>query len=280
MAAIGAHRRCFRKRKDCLVEYSDAELVERYRFDSAGIRFLEGLIGNELMSGSRRNCALSPLQKILLTLRFLATGKMQLCNGDDMGVSQPTVSRSITATLRCLSSPRICAQFIKFPLNLQEIRKNQEEFFKIAGFPGIVGAIDGTHVQIIAPSQYENEYVNRHHYHSINTQVVFDPFHKIIDVVAKWPGSTHDARILNESGLKSLFDQNKIPVHTHLLGDSGYPSKRWLLTPFLRPNQDRQIPCPLDGDLDDNQQNDGLNVQNGQQNDGIRYRQLFAETHF
>lgn len=44
--------------------------------------------------------------------------------------------------------------------------------------------------------------------------------------------------------------------------------------------KDRQIPCPLDGDLDDNQQNDGLNVQNGQQNDGIRYRQLFAETHF
>lgn len=186
MAAIGAHRRFFRKRKDCLVEYSASELVERYRFDAAGIHFLEGLIGNELKSGSRRNCAISPLQKILLTLRFLATGKMQLCNGDDMGVSQPTVSRAITATLGCLSSPQICAQFIKFPLNFQEIRKNQEEFFKSAGFPEIVGAIDGTHVQIIAPSQYENGYVNRHHYHSINTQVIFDPFHKIIEVVAKW----------------------------------------------------------------------------------------------
>lgn len=48
--------------------------------------------------------------------------------------------------------------------------------------------------------------------------------------------------------------------------------------------KDRQIPCPLDdGDLDDNQQDDGdgLNVQLGQNvNDGIRYRQLFAETHF
>lgn len=220
-----------------LVEYSDAELVERYRFDSAGIHYLEGLIGNELMSGSRRNCAISPLQNILLTLRFLATGIMQLCNGDDMGVSQPTISRAITATLRYLSSPRICAQFIKLPLNLQEIRKNQEEFFKIAGFPGIVEDIDSTHVQIIAPSQYENEYVYIHYYHSINTQVIFEPFHKIIDVVAKLPGSRNDARILNESGLKSLFDQNKIPVHTHLLGDSGYPSKRWLLTPFLRRNQ-------------------------------------------
>lgn len=154
MAATGAHRRCFRKRKDSLVEYSDAELVEGYRLDSAGIHFIDGLIGDEIRSDSRRNCAISPLQKILLTIRFLATGKMQLCNGNDMGVSQPTVSRAITATLRCLSSPQNCAQFIKFPSNPQKICKNQEEFFKVAGFPGIVGTIDGTHVQIIAPSEY------------------------------------------------------------------------------------------------------------------------------
>lgn len=66
---------------------------------------------------------------------------------DDIDISQPTVSR----TLGCLFSPQICAQCIKFPLNLQEIpqqKKNQEVFFlKIAGFPGIGGAIDGTHVQ-------------------------------------------------------------------------------------------------------------------------------------
>lgn len=45
--------------------------------------------------------------------------------------------------------------------------------------------------------------------------------------------------------------------------------------------KDSQIPCPMDdGDLDDNQQDDGLNGQNGQQNDRIRYRQLLAETYF
>ncbi|XP_061180825.1 putative nuclease HARBI1 [Saccostrea echinata] len=118
--------------------------------------------------------------------------------------------------------------------------KTKKIFFTVARFPGVVGAIDGTHVRIIAPHEYENEYVNRHHFHSINTQIVFDPNYRIIDVVAKWPGSTHDSRILNESGLKVLFEQNHLPLHTHLLGDSGYPSKRWLLTPFLRPNQGSQ----------------------------------------
>ncbi|XP_064598738.1 uncharacterized protein LOC135465429 [Liolophura sinensis] len=55
-----------------------------------------------------------------------------------------------------------------------EIREKQEAFYADAQFPGIVGAIDGTHVQITAPSTYENEFVNRHHYHSINVQIVVD----------------------------------------------------------------------------------------------------------
>ncbi|XP_056001720.1 putative nuclease HARBI1 [Ostrea edulis] len=126
-------------------------------------------------------------------------------------------------------------QFIRFPVQADQIRRNQEHFLQVAGFPGIVGSIDGTHVQIIAPSVDENEFINRHHYHSINVQVVFDASYKILDIVAKWPGSTYDSRILRESGLHVLFENNHIPLHILLLGDRGYPSRRWLLTPFLRP---------------------------------------------
>ncbi len=79
---------------------------------------------------------------------------------------------------------------------------------QIASFPGVVGAIDGTHIKIIAPSVNENIYVNRKRYHSINTQVVFDAEYNILDVVPKWPGSTHDVRILNQSGLKQLFERH------------------------------------------------------------------------
>ncbi|XP_061184381.1 putative nuclease HARBI1 [Saccostrea echinata] len=232
---MAAQRRNFRERRDYFNEYSDMELVKRFRLDSAGINFVEGLIGNEIRSASIRNHALTSTVKVLLTLRFLATGKMQLCNGDDMGVSQSSVSRAVSCTIRSLSSDRMVRRFIKFPTSPDAIRRNQEHFFQIAGFPGIVGAIDGTHVQIIAPRNNENEFVNRHHYHSLNVQVVFDTQYKLIDIVAKWPASTHDARILNESGLRVLFENGHIPVHTHLLGDSGYPSRRWLLTPFRIP---------------------------------------------
>ena len=92
----------------------------------------------------------------------------------DMGVSQSSVSRVIISPLDSLSSDRMVQRFIKFPMQANQIRDNQEKFFQIAGFPGTVGAIDGTHIQIIAPNVNENEFVTRHHYHSINVQVVFD----------------------------------------------------------------------------------------------------------
>lgn len=199
----------------------------RFRLDSNGVNFEAGLTTNEISSGSMRNHAFTSLEKVLLILRFIATGKMQLCNGDDMGVSQSSVSRAISCTIRSLFSERMVRRFIKYPTTPDAIR--------IGGFPGIVDAIDGTHVQIIAPKDNENEFVNRHHYHSLNVQVVFDAQYKLIDIIAKWPGSTHDARILSDSGLRVLFEKGHIPIHTHLLGDSGYPSRRWLLTPFRMP---------------------------------------------
>ncbi|XP_052256779.1 uncharacterized protein LOC127861985 isoform X2 [Dreissena polymorpha] len=49
-------------------------------------------------------------------------------------------------------------------------------------FPNVIGVIDGTHVQIQAPSIDEPMYVNRMGYHSINTQVMFL---KIVKYVTK-----------------------------------------------------------------------------------------------
>lgn len=72
-------------------------------------------------------------------------------------------------------------------------------------------------------------------------QFVFDHHDKVTDVVARWPGSTHDSRVLRESGLYGLMEGRILPAGDHyLLGDSGYPCKRWLLTPYLHPNNEHQ----------------------------------------
>lgn len=95
---------------------------------------------------------------------------MQLCIGDDMKVSQssgPYPAPSAVYPLR-----EWCGDSLNF---LQPLHSTKSEtfFFQIAGFLGIVGAID-------APKGNENEFVNRHHYHSLNVQVVFDAKYKLI----------------------------------------------------------------------------------------------------
>ncbi len=49
-------------------------------------------------------------------------------------------------------------QFIDFPTDRQTILQKQATFMRIVGFPGVVGAIDGTHVHIIAPTVNEEAY--------------------------------------------------------------------------------------------------------------------------
>ncbi len=51
--------------------------------------------------------------------------------------------------------------------------------------------------------------MNRKRYHNINVQVVFDANYRILDILAKWPGSVHDARILNGSGVAVLFERGE-----------------------------------------------------------------------
>ncbi len=78
----------------------------------------------------------------------------------DLGPSQSTVSRVLNGTIAALTTPNIVRQFIDFPTDLQTLRQKQEAFMRIAGFPGVVGAIDGTHVRIISPTVNEEAYVS------------------------------------------------------------------------------------------------------------------------
>ena len=57
------------------------------RLDRAGIVYVTDLVRGALESPSGRSGAISPEMKILITLRSLATGKMQLCDRDHLGPS-------------------------------------------------------------------------------------------------------------------------------------------------------------------------------------------------
>ena len=77
----------------------------------------------------------------------------------------------------------------------------------IAGFPNTIGAIDCTHIRIRAPSPEPYPYFNRKGYHSINVQLICDANMNILNAVARWPGGSHDAFILQNSSVGMRLDR-------------------------------------------------------------------------
>lgn len=220
-------QRVFRDRNDPFELFNDEELYRRFRFDRSTILLITDMV--TISPGTARNHSISALHQVMITLRFLASNSHQMVISDTFGVSQPTISRIVDRVTDALL--KNLHHVIKYPSQDSERRNEKSVFYNIAHFPGVIGCIDGTHVRILAPSEHEYIYVNRKGWHSINVQVICDSTCKFWNIVAKWPGSTHDSRILRESAFYERPNKDGI-----ILGDSGYPCKTWLMTPFLSPN--------------------------------------------
>ena len=161
------------RRIDRFTETDDPEEIRRrFRFTPDSIDRIERLIGHRLERPTGRNQPLTPRQQILITLRFFASGNFLQLIGDTFGVDIATVSRVVTRVTDELCDLK--DQTIKFPTTDRHKSIIKHNFFKIAGFPSVIAAIDGTHVSIIAPHEQEEQYVNRKHYHSVNVQATCD----------------------------------------------------------------------------------------------------------
>lgn len=120
-------------------------------------------------------------------------------DGDLAGIHQTTVSRVVKQVSRALARNR--EHFINFPeRGLQ--RATHRLFYEIAGFPGVIGAIDGSHIRISCPGGNDAElFRNRKRWFSINVQGIRGPQLEFFNIVACWPGSTHDSRIFENSAI-------------------------------------------------------------------------------
>lgn len=102
------------------------------------------------------------------------------------------------------------SRYIRFPYTVREQAEIKTQFAAMSGFPNVIGAIDCTHVAIRAPSENEFAYVNRKHVHSINVQIICDSNMTLTNIVARWPGSTHDSFILTHSSVGNRLNAGAV----------------------------------------------------------------------
>lgn len=164
--------RKIRRKEDFLdiSKFSDRELRERFHFGLEAILFITDLLTEKLQRVTKRSYALTPLQQVLITLRFFASGSFLQNIGDCMGVDKSTVSRVVSDVTDAIVD--ISQRFIRWPCEASEKQRIRTGFFSLGGFPNVIGCIDGTHIRIQAPTEDEKSYVNRKSYHSINVMAV------------------------------------------------------------------------------------------------------------
>ncbi|XP_067124817.1 putative nuclease HARBI1 [Centruroides vittatus] len=232
-------RRIISPRRNDFEQLDDYDFLCRYRLPKESVRNVVERIGDNLVSTSSRNYAMSPMEQLLLALRFYATGTFQLVVGDLNDLSQSSACRAINRVSFLIA--QMSADYIQLPKTESERTQISQDFFHLSGFPCVYGAIDCTHIPIQSPGGETAElFRNRKGYFSINVQTVSDSQLKIRNIVARWPGSSHDSTIFANSHLCAMFQAGDIPSKYHLLGDSGYGCKAYLLTPILNPQSDQE----------------------------------------
>lgn len=207
-------------------EFTAEEFKRHFRMNKDTARFvIDQFVSDKSLRGPYHAKELD----ILCLLNYLATGSFMFVTSKVISISKSAVHRAIHRALKSVSGK--FAEFVHFPNDLESVKRKFQSKY---GLPGIIGAIDGTHIPIQKTGGRDSEiYRNRKGFFSINVQAVCGPDNYFYDAVIRWPGSTHDSRIFENSAIYSKLETNQLDGV--LLGDSGYPLKRFCITPLRDP---------------------------------------------
>ncbi|XP_056403204.1 putative nuclease HARBI1 [Hyla sarda] len=219
-----------------LNSFTDEEVLQHFRLSKDSIRMLYEEIKLHIDRQTRRSHAICGRSKLLAVLHYLASGSFQYCIASKIGFTQPTFSRCLRQVVNAIVN--ISTNYIRFPYSISEREEVKLKFFQKYGMPLTIGLIDCTHIAIIPPAAEEQSYRNRKMFYSLNVQLICGPSGKILDVVARYPGGTHDSFVLSGRGIGQLFQSGYFGDDL-LLGDNGYRLTPWLLTPYLSPTNRR-----------------------------------------
>lgn len=93
-----------------------------------------------------------------------------------IALSQKSVSRCLAEVTNAINA-HLMQEMIRFPTQPVELQSIKRFFYQELNFPGIIGLIDCTHVEVIEPwndppNIVPQQFMNRKSVYSINVQLV------------------------------------------------------------------------------------------------------------
>ncbi|KAL5022810.1 hypothetical protein ScPMuIL_001965 [Solemya velum] len=167
--------------------------------------------------------------QLLSAIWLLATPDSYRSVGQQFGFKKGSLHFYFLRVCKALASK--FPEVIKWPESC-ELAKLSSDFECMAGFPGVVGCIDGTYIPIRGPTDNRDAYICRKGYPAIHLQGCCDASMKFTDVSVGNPGSIHDARAFSTSELQTKLNNSPLPSQYHLLGNSAYRLTQYMMVPF------------------------------------------------
>ncbi|KAH7969990.1 hypothetical protein HPB52_023653 [Rhipicephalus sanguineus] len=116
----------------------------------------------------------------------------------------------------------VAPKYLKMPLTEEEKQQTSVCFEAIAGFPNVLGAMDGTHIRTRCPNKkVKASFVDRHDTSTYTLQGICNADRLFLDVFCGPPGRCHDSNVYELS-----FVSAKLPVNLR-----GWP-REYIMTPY------------------------------------------------
>ncbi|KAM4026934.1 uncharacterized protein ACNLHF_008145 [Anomaloglossus baeobatrachus] len=194
---------------------------------------------------TRMRKSISAEERLLITLRFLATGESYTSLHLQFRVGKSTISEIVRCTCGVIWEK---LQPMVMPSPTEETWLQVAAGFQtVANFPNCIGAVDGKHVRVQKPPRSGSLFFNYKKYFSVVLMAVADAHYKFIAIDVGAYGSTGDSRVLRTSqiGLQVLQDCVTLPAPQPLPGstdplpfvmvsDEAFPLLPNLLRPYPR----------------------------------------------
>ncbi|XP_046810773.1 uncharacterized protein LOC124420750 [Lucilia cuprina] len=144
-----------------IMDINENAFVKNFRLNKVSFMYVFNSIKDDLKA-AQRSTSIPSMLKLAATLKFLAQGGYQHQIGQDrfLGISQSSISACIGEVCEAIQT-NLCTKHIVFEM-CEEKKMEAKRFFNTkCSIPGVIGAVDGTHIQIIRPNNNEHLYFNR-----------------------------------------------------------------------------------------------------------------------
>lgn len=98
-------------------------------------------------------------KQLLIFIRYASCQQILTEIADHFGVCEATVHTIVHRTSSIICSDLLPA-LVKWPSGMK-VQETVDKFFQHKGFPGVLGAIDGSHIPIKTPKVDGEQYYNR-----------------------------------------------------------------------------------------------------------------------